>query len=194
MRCRHALCSNHQHGEKGLVQCFGRLLCKAVATAGCARPCVSLHTAAQLAPCPTSHQAHPKGSPEPVPAGAWRCWLPPQLAPLAQAGSWEGLTARIPTAPERSTSPDLTWLGPCSSAPRKRQSAAPAQAPAPGHMPAGARASEVDRKLHVLVSRQGRLLEPYKDSIVRVLRLFNLCDFSSNFGPPKALQVCPATA
>ena len=56
-------------------------------------------------------------------------------------------------------------------------------------MPAGARASEVDRKLHVLVSRQGRLLEPFKDSIVRVLRLFNLCDFSSDFAPPKALQV-----
>ena len=27
---------------------------------------------------------------------------------------------------------------------------------------------------------------------MRVLRLFNLCDFSSDFAPPKALQVLPA--
>ena len=59
----------------------------------------------------------------------------------------------------------------------------------PGALPASARASEVDRKLHVLTSAQGRLLEPFQQNAVRMLRLFNLCDFSHDFS--QRSQACP---
>ena len=41
------------------------------------------------------------------------------------------------------------------------------------------RRSEVDRKLDALVGSSGKLREPSPAAIVKFLRLFNLCDFSS---------------
>ena len=57
--------------------------------------------------------------------------------------------------------------------PKRQQVASPEGKPA-------SRASEVDRKLHLLTNEQGKLLEPFRDTSVRMLRLFNLCDFSND--------------
>ena len=74
-----------------------------------------------------------------------------------------------------------------------------AQLPRRGHAAASepraassGRASEVDRKLHLLTSEQGRLQEPFRENIVRMLRLFNLCDFSSDLSSRAPKVPCPA--
>ncbi|KAK9817923.1 hypothetical protein WJX72_004317 [[Myrmecia] bisecta] len=45
------------------------------------------------------------------------------------------------------------------------------------------RRSEVDRRLDTLATSQGRLREPNTNNIVRMLRLFNLCDIASTGAP-----------
>ena len=59
--------------------------------------------------------------------------------------------------------------------------------PAPGQAGRQQRRSEVDRRLETLTGPSGRLRDPSAGNIIRVLRLFNLCDVDPlpTQSPPK---------